>query len=148
MRRSEVDERDVLRRLVGQQRVLGRVLAVGARLELGQVAVVVALHLEVEDLGLARGRRRHEVVVEEREDGGADVGELLLDLFLGRGAGGGREGAVSGRRVEKPKKIFLRSFQTHHRAVGLDAGDVRLVVLGLLLLLDGGDDAPGGAAGA
>ena len=39
-------------------------------------------------------------------------------------------------------------FLTHHRAVGLDAGHVRLVVLGLLLLLDGGDDAPGGAAGA
>jgi hypothetical protein len=43
VRRREVDERDVLRGLVREQRVLGGLLAVGAGLELGQVAVVVAL---------------------------------------------------------------------------------------------------------
>ena len=36
--------------LVGQQRALRRLLPVAAGLELGQVAVVIALHLEVEDL--------------------------------------------------------------------------------------------------
>jgi len=39
-----------LGRLVRQQRVLGSVLAVGAGLELGQVAVVVALHFQVKHL--------------------------------------------------------------------------------------------------
>ena len=62
--------------------MLGRLLAVGAGLELGEVAVVVALHLEVEDLRLSRGGRGDEVVVEQGEDGGADVGELLLDLWI------------------------------------------------------------------
>jgi len=64
------------------------------------------------------------------------------------------------RKKRKRKKVskkslssFFHSFlsrfrKTHHRAVGLDARDVRLVVLGLLLLLDRGDDAPRGAAGA
>jgi hypothetical protein len=37
---------------------------------------------------------------------------------------------------------------THHFAVGLDALHMLLVALGLLLLLDARDDAPGGAAGA
>ena len=39
-----------LGRLVRQQRVLGSVLAVGPGLEFRQVAVVVALHLQVEHL--------------------------------------------------------------------------------------------------
>jgi hypothetical protein len=33
-------------------------------------------------------------------------------------------------------------------AVGVDLADLRVVALGLLLLLDGRDDAPGRAAGA
>lgn len=44
----EVDERDVLGGLVGEQRVLRGLLAVGAGLELGQVAVVVALGVDEE----------------------------------------------------------------------------------------------------
>ena len=43
VRRREVDQRDVLRRFVGEQGGLRRVLAVGPGLELGEVAVVVAL---------------------------------------------------------------------------------------------------------
>mmetsp|Transcript_54807 Transcript_54807/g.174130 ORF Transcript_54807/g.174130 Transcript_54807/m.174130 type:complete len:266 (+) Transcript_54807:336-1133(+) len=105
---------DVLGGLVGEEGGLGLLLAVRVGLELGQVAVVVALHLEVEHLGLARGGVRHEGRVQEGEDAGADLGELGLNLC----------------------------------AVLLDKLDVLVVALGLLLLLDGGDDAPGRAAGA
>mmetsp|Transcript_72464 Transcript_72464/g.198542 ORF Transcript_72464/g.198542 Transcript_72464/m.198542 type:complete len:261 (+) Transcript_72464:279-1061(+) len=50
--------------------------------ELGEVAVVVGLHLEVEDAGLRAGRLRDEEVVEQSEDILADVVELLLDVGL------------------------------------------------------------------
>eukprot|EP00983_Pelagomonas_calceolata_P040360 1137578-Pelagomonas_calceolata.AAC.3 len=54
-----------LRSLVRQQRVLCGLLAVGTGLELSQVAVVVALHLQVEHLRLAGGRGGDEVVVQQ-----------------------------------------------------------------------------------
>lgn len=41
--RGQVDEGDVLGGLVGEQGMFGGILAVGTGLELGQVAVVVAL---------------------------------------------------------------------------------------------------------
>ena len=52
-------------RLVGQQSVLSSVLAVGATLELSQVAVIVALHLEVKYLRLPRGGCGDQVVVQQ-----------------------------------------------------------------------------------
>ena len=42
--------------------------------------MVVSLHLEVEDLGVAGGSEGDEAGVEELEDSIADVGELSLDL--------------------------------------------------------------------
>lgn len=69
-----------LRRLVGEQRVLCCLLAVHARLELRQVAVVVALHLEVEHLGLPVGGSGDEVLVQQLQDAEADLTELLLNL--------------------------------------------------------------------
>lgn len=104
----------VLSGLVGCEGGVGGVLALGGGLELGEVAVVVALHLEVEDLGLGGAGGRDEVGVEEGEDAVADLGELGLDLA----------------------------------AVGPDGSGVGLVAPAFLLLLDGGDDPPGGPAGA
>jgi hypothetical protein len=51
--------------LVGGERGVRGVLALGAGLELSEVAVVVPLHLEVEDPGVHGRRRRHEALVEE-----------------------------------------------------------------------------------
>ena len=118
--------------LVGLERLVGRILALVADGELGEVAVVIALpalglapkaevkkgwhaiHLVVEDLGLARLGRGDEVLVEDLEDVLADIGQLVLDLL----------------------------------AVVLDQGDLAGVALGLLLLLDGSNDSPRGTAGA
>ena len=66
--------------LVSQQRVLGCVLAVAASLELCQVTVVVTLHLQVKHLGLARGGSGDKVIVQQLQDAGADVAQLLLHL--------------------------------------------------------------------
>ena len=76
--------------------------------------MVVALHFEVKDLGVAGGGGGNKARVEELEDSVADVGEFALDLG----------------------------------SVVADDGDVVLVASALLLLLDGGDDAPGSASGA
>lgn len=65
---------------VGSEGALGGLLAVGSGLELGEVPVVIAFHLEVEDLGVAGGGGGDEARVEELEDTVADVGELRLDL--------------------------------------------------------------------
>ena len=104
---GEVGEGDVLGRLVGDERVLGGLLAASAGGELGEVTPVISLHLVVEHLGLAGGGRGDEVAVEDREDVVTDARELVLDLL----------------------------------AVLLDLGNVLLVALVLLLLLDRGDDA-------
>ncbi len=106
-------------------------LALLARGELGEVAVVVTLpvvrlahvdltsekadaHLVVEDLGLAGGGVGDQGLVEDVEDILADLLQLALNLV----------------------------------AVLADGADVLVGALGLLLLLDGRDDAPAGTAGA
>ena len=66
--------------LVSQQRVLGCVLAVAASLELCQITVVITLHLQVKHLGLARGGSGDKVIVQQLQDAGADVAQLLLYL--------------------------------------------------------------------
>ncbi|GER27328.1 ribonuclease HII [Striga asiatica] len=66
--------------LVGGEGILGSLLPLGSGLELRQVTMIVALHLQVEDLGVAAGGRSNEFGVEEPEDAVADVGELRLDL--------------------------------------------------------------------
>lgn len=66
--------------LVSQQRVLGCILAVAASLKLCQVTVVVTLHLQVKYFGLARGGSGDKVIVQQLEDAGADVAQLLLYL--------------------------------------------------------------------
>ena len=71
-RKKKVD----LSGFVGSEGALGGLLAIGAGLELGQVAVVISLHLEVEDLGVAGGGGGDESGIKELEDSIADVGEL------------------------------------------------------------------------
>lgn len=66
--------------LVSQQRVLGCVLAVAAGLELCQITVIITLHLQVKHLGLARGGSGDKVIVQQLQDAGADVAQLLLYL--------------------------------------------------------------------
>jgi len=66
--------------LVGVEGSLAGFVALLAGEELSEVAVVVTLHLVVEDLGLAGGGAGDEVLVEEAEDVSTDVGELSLDL--------------------------------------------------------------------
>lgn len=68
--------------LVGEQGVFGSLLAIGTRLKLGQVAVVVSLHLEVEDLRLTAGSSGDEVLIQKGQDTGTDFTELLLDLQI------------------------------------------------------------------
>lgn len=65
---------------VGGQSALSSLLALGAGLELSKIAMVIALHLEVEDLGVAGEGGRDEPRVEQLENAIADVGELGLDL--------------------------------------------------------------------
>mmetsp|Transcript_72465 Transcript_72465/g.198547 ORF Transcript_72465/g.198547 Transcript_72465/m.198547 type:complete len:261 (+) Transcript_72465:279-1061(+) len=88
-REAEADRvrwREARRRLrgfiVGARRTLSVVYLLLVLRELGEVAVVVGLHLEVEDAGLRAGRLRDEEVVEQSEDILADVVELLLDVGL------------------------------------------------------------------
>ena len=69
--------------LVSQQRVLGCVLAVAASLKLCQVTVIITLHLQVKHLGLARGGSGDKVIVQQLQDAGADVAQLLLYLQQG-----------------------------------------------------------------
>lgn len=112
----------------------GRILAVGARGEFSEVAVVVTLpvmmvsliigsrcrgltgypHLIVEDLGLASLGLGDKSLIQNVQDILANLLQLFLDLLT----------------------VF-----TH-------GAKVLLVTFRLLLLLDGGDDAPGGTAGA
>lgn len=111
--RGEVSLGDLGGSLVGLEGGIGSTLAAVASGELGEVTVVVTLHLVVEDLGLARLGGLDEVLVQDVQDVVADLGELGLDLL----------------------------------AVLLDQGNLALVALGLLLLLDRGNNAPRGTAG-
>lgn len=113
MGRGEVGGGDLSSSLVGLQGVVGGTLAAVANGELGKVAVVITLHLVVEDLRLTALGGLDEVLVQNLEDIVADLGKLGLDLL----------------------------------AVLLDQSDLGLVALGLLLLLDRGDDSPRGTAG-
>mmetsp|Transcript_15504 Transcript_15504/g.41572 ORF Transcript_15504/g.41572 Transcript_15504/m.41572 type:complete len:326 (-) Transcript_15504:6-983(-) len=76
----ELGECHLLRHVVGLLGLSGD-LALGllVHAELGEVTVVVALHLEVENLGLSGGGLADKVVVEEREDLVADFVELSLN---------------------------------------------------------------------
>lgn len=66
--------------LVGGECALSGLFPLGAGLELGQVPMVIPLHFEVEDLGIAGGSSGDEPRVEQLEDPVADPGELRLDL--------------------------------------------------------------------
>ena len=66
--------------LVSLQGVLRSLLAVGAGLELGQVTMVVALHLQVEHLALPRAGRGNQVLVKESQDAATYVAELIFNL--------------------------------------------------------------------
>ena len=77
---GELGERDVAGGLVGDEGVLGGLLPLVGGGELGEVAVVVALHLVVEHLGLARVRAGDQVFVQHVQDVVADVVQLLLNL--------------------------------------------------------------------
>ncbi len=116
--------------LVGEQRVLGGLLAVGPRLELGEVAVVVALHLEVEHLGLAGGGRGDEVLVQQRQDGRANLAQLLLHLRRSAWSVGARAhatqrgvaccGASSRARLRTPSssRRFAKARRNNPRSAG------------------------------
>mmetsp|Transcript_106435 Transcript_106435/g.286357 ORF Transcript_106435/g.286357 Transcript_106435/m.286357 type:complete len:200 (+) Transcript_106435:347-946(+) len=65
-------------RLIGCLRVPRADTMLRARLEFCAVAEVVALHLHVKDLALARGGRADEVLVQDIEDALAEVVQLLL----------------------------------------------------------------------
>ena len=77
---GELGERDVTGGLVGDEGVLGRLLPLVGGGELCEIAVVVPLHLVVENLGLSGVGAGNEVFVEHVEDVVADVIQLLLDL--------------------------------------------------------------------
>ena len=79
---GELGERDVTGGLVGDEGVLGRLLPLVGGGELCEIAVVVPLHLVVENLGLSGVRAGNEVFVQHVEDVVADVIELLLNLKL------------------------------------------------------------------
>ena len=78
---SKVSGGDLGSGLVGLEREVGSTLAAVANGELGEVTVVVTLHLVVEDLGLARLGGLDEVLIENLEDIVADLSELGLDLL-------------------------------------------------------------------
>jgi hypothetical protein len=80
VRGYQLADGNVRRGLVRDQAVLGGVLATVARRELGQVALVVALHLVVEHLRLACARVRYQVLVQQAQDVAADLFQLLLNL--------------------------------------------------------------------
>lgn len=77
---NTVENRSNLSSLVGGESILCGLFAVVAGLELGQIPLVIAPHLKIEDLGFAGGCRGNEVGVEQAENASADRGELGLDL--------------------------------------------------------------------
>ncbi|GMY17837.1 hypothetical protein FCV25MIE_13076, partial [Fagus crenata] len=141
-------------------------------------------YLEVENRGVARGRRRNESSVKELEDSIENVGKLGFDLgslssfcsmmrkrlggalplslgdLLAIGAGleliqvavKTLESPVEAQRmslVSKSLRIPLQMLESSNSILDMvvkDHEDVILVATALLLLLDGGDDAPRGSA--
>ena len=80
MRGGQLGHGDVAGGFVGDERVLRGLLPVVGGGELCEVAVVVALHLVVEDLGLSGVGAGDEVLVQHVQDVLADVLQLLLNL--------------------------------------------------------------------
>ena len=74
---GQLGDGNVRSSLVSLERLVGGVLALVASGELGEVTVVVTLHLVVEDLGLARLGGLDEVLVQDVQDVIADLGELV-----------------------------------------------------------------------
>ncbi|GER34467.1 D-lactate dehydrogenase, partial [Striga asiatica] len=101
-------------------------------LELRQIAVVVALHLQVEDLGISTGCRSDELRVEEVENAVADGGELGLDL--GSVAFDGRDVSVVAAAL-----LLLLNGGDYPPGGAAGADDVSLLH-GQLVAVDGTDD--------
>jgi hypothetical protein len=80
----EASRRDLDGGFVGDECLLPGVSAALVVGKLGEVSVVVALHLVIEDLALVGGGRGNQVLVEDVQDIAADVGQLLLDLLAVR----------------------------------------------------------------
>jgi len=81
VRRCKVGLRDLGSSLVRLERLVGRSLALVANSKLGEVTMVITLHLVVEHLGLPALGRRDEVLVENVENVFADLGELIFNLL-------------------------------------------------------------------
>lgn len=80
VRGCQLGKGNILGGAVRCQCVLCSLLAFSMGLELGQISVVVTLHLEVKDLGFAGRCSGDQVVIQELEDAGADVLKLQFDL--------------------------------------------------------------------
>lgn len=81
MGRSQFGLSDLGSILVSLERSVGSTLTLVANGKLGEITVVVTLHLVVEDLGFTRLGRRNQVLVENLKDVIADLGQLSLDLL-------------------------------------------------------------------
>lgn len=77
---QERQENTNLGSLVPEKRVLRRFFTIGPDCHFSEVPVVVAFHLQIEDLRLSRGRRWDEVLVEQAKYGRAYVAQLAFDL--------------------------------------------------------------------
>mmetsp|Transcript_26633 Transcript_26633/g.75183 ORF Transcript_26633/g.75183 Transcript_26633/m.75183 type:complete len:235 (+) Transcript_26633:111-815(+) len=128
VRRLQPPHREVVGRLVGLVRLVGEAVVGAAEGELGQVAVVVALHLQVEDLRLGLLRIRHEGVRQDADDVVARGVQLVLHLeavVLDE---------VQGRRVARRRLSLLggvhgapRRSERAHRVLVRDGQEVPLV---------------------
>lgn len=109
-------------------------LALVSRGELGQITVVVTLPI----------RTSQSQYKWEMGELGADNAHLVVEHLGLASLGLGDQGLV--KDVQDILADLLQ-LSLDLLAVITDDGDVLLRALGLLLLLDGGDDAPGGTAG-
>lgn len=81
MRGCEIRSRDLGSRLVSFERFIRTPLPLITRSKLGEVTVIIALHLVVEDLALAALGRGDEVLIEDGKDVFADVGKLGFNFL-------------------------------------------------------------------
>jgi hypothetical protein len=114
--------------LVGLKRLVGRVFPLVTNGELSQVSVVVSHPVELVNQSKSRSFDSH-LVVEH----------------LGLARGGRRDKVL----LEHLKNVLadLGKLGLNPFAVVSDHGDLRVVALALLLLLDGGDNAPRSSSG-
>lgn len=117
--------------LVSLEGLVGRVLAAIANGELGKVAVVVTLPTKVVSISSQHRNRRESLHL------------VVEDLGLARL---GRRDEVGIEDIENVV-ADLGKLGLDLLAVLLDKADLGRVALGLLLLLDGGDNSPRGTAG-